>query len=111
MLSFLETLGQDIASFKQRHRRDHNWCYLQKGVIDLILYKPKAVRKKATSSKKKKKYGKAGDVEVNTRIGTRNEHFLKVLSNVMSTLDNYGMKDRYLVMDNATIHKVHKAQI
>lgn len=60
----------------------------EKGVIDLTLRKPKAVQKKAAHSKKRKrKDGKAEDVEVNTRVGTRSEHFLEFLSNVMDTLD------------------------
>ncbi|KAI9265642.1 hypothetical protein BY458DRAFT_221928 [Sporodiniella umbellata] len=50
----------------------------EKGVIDLTLRKPKAVQKKAAHSKKRKrKDGKAEDVEVNTRVGTRSEHFLE----------------------------------
>ncbi|CEP09353.1 hypothetical protein [Parasitella parasitica] len=40
----------------------------------------------------------------------RCEHFLEFLSNVMDTLDQHGMKGRYLVMDNASIHKVNEVQ-
>jgi hypothetical protein len=83
----------------------------EKGVIDLTLRKPKAVQKKAAHLKKRKREdGKAEDVEVNTRVGTRSEHFLEFLSNVMDTLDQHGMKGRYLVMNNASIHKVDEVQ-
>lgn len=83
----------------------------EKGVIDLTLRKPKAVQKKAAHLKKRKrKDGKAEDVEVNTRVGTHSEHFLEFLSNVMDTLDQHGMKCRYLVMNNASIHKVDEVQ-
>lgn len=75
------------------------------------MRKPKAVQKKADHYKKRKRGdGKAEDVEVNTRVGTRSEHFLEFLSNVMDTLDQHGVKGRYLVMDNAAIHKVDEAQ-
>ncbi len=45
-------------------------------------------------------------VEVNARVGTRSEHFIEFLIGVMDTLDQFDMKGRYLVMDNAAIHKV-----
>lgn len=81
------------------------------GVIDLTLRKPKAVQKKVTNSKKRKRGdGKAAEVEANARIGTRSEHFLEFLSNVMDTLNQHGMRGRYLVMGNAAIHKVHEVQ-
>ncbi|KAG1138552.1 hypothetical protein G6F37_010405 [Rhizopus arrhizus] len=61
----------------------------EKGVIDLTLQN-----------------GKAEVVEVNARVGTRSEHFIEFLIGVMDTLDQFDMKGRYLVMDNAAIHKV-----
>lgn len=76
----------------------------EKGVIDLTLRKPKAVQKKAVCSKKRRR--EAEVVEVNARIGTRREHFLEFLSSAMVTLDQHGMKGRYLFMGNAAIHKV-----
>ncbi|KAG1222336.1 hypothetical protein G6F35_005370 [Rhizopus arrhizus] len=79
----------------------------EKGVIDLTLRKPKAVQKKTNSNKKRKREnGKAEVVEVNVRVGTRSEHFIEFLIGVMDTLDQFDMKGRYLVMDNAAIHKV-----
>lgn len=49
----------------------------EKGVIDLTLRRPKAVKKKSASNKKRKRDGGgAAEVpQVNTRIGTRSEHF------------------------------------
>lgn len=47
--------------------------------------------------------GKAVNV-VNSRIGTRTEHYLAYLSNAMGVLDKNNMKAHYLVMDNAPIH-------
>lgn len=53
----------------------------EKGVIDLTLRKPKAVQKKAVGSKKRKKEDDEAEVvEVNARVGTLREHFLKFLS-------------------------------
>ncbi|EIE78266.1 hypothetical protein RO3G_02970 [Rhizopus delemar RA 99-880] len=77
----------------------------EKGVIDLTLRKPKAVQKKTNSNKKRKRENdKAEVVEANARIGTRSEHFIEFLIGVMDTLDQFDMKGRYLVMDNAAIH-------
>ena len=42
------------------------------------------------------------------RIGTRTEHYLTYLSNVMHVLDKHSMKGYYLVMDNAPIHTPSK---
>ena len=69
------------------------------GVIDISLRKPQAV----STSKKRKVDGKAVDA-VNGRIGTRTEHFLAYVSNVMDVLDKTNMQGYYLVMDNAPIH-------
>ena len=69
------------------------------GVIDISLKKPQA----ASTSKKRKANGKSVNV-VNGRIGTRTEHYLAYLSNVMDVLDRNEMKGHYLVMDNAPIH-------
>jgi hypothetical protein len=56
-------------------------------VIDISLRKPQAV----STSKKSKVDGKAVDA-VNGRIGTRTEHSLAYLSNVMDDLDKYKIK-------------------
>lgn len=80
-------------------------------VVELTFRKPKAVQKKTSGTKKRKKdTGKADEAEVNARVGTRSEHFLDSLSSLMNTLDEFGMQDRYLVMDNAAIHKVNETQ-
>lgn len=84
----------------------------EKGVIDLPLNKSKAVKRKSTYIKKKKRdNGEVREVtELNARVGTRNEHFLKFLTGFMDTLDKHEMKGHYLVMDNAAIHKVSDVQ-
>jgi transposase len=84
----------------------------EKGVIDLTLRKPKAVQKKGASNKKRKRDdGEAAEVsKANARIGTRSEHFLQFISNVMDTLDEHEMSGRYLILDNAAIHKVAAVQ-
>lgn len=69
------------------------------GVIDISLRKPITV----TGSKKRKSDGKV--IKTTGRIGTRTEHYLAYLSNVMDVLDKNDMKGFYLVMDNAPIHK------
>lgn len=74
------------------------------------MRKPKAVQKKAVCSKKRKGDGEAEVVKVNARVGTRREHFLEFLSSAIDTLDQHGMKGRYLVMGNAAIHKVDEVQ-
>ena len=60
-------------------------------VIDISLRKPQAV----STSKWRKVDGKAVDA-VNGRIGTRTEHFLAYLSNVMNVLDKNKMQGYYL---------------
>ena len=47
---------------------------------------------------------------VTGRIGTRTEHYLAYLSNVMNVLDRNNMKGHYLVMDNAPIHTLAKVR-
>lgn len=63
------------------------------------MRKPKAV----STSKKRKANGK-NDKKINGRVGTRTEHFLNYISNVMDVLDKNNMKGHHLVMDNAPIH-------
>jgi DDE superfamily endonuclease len=41
---------------------------------------------------------------VSGQVGTRIEHLLAYISNVMDVLDRNNMKRHYLVMDNAPIH-------
>ncbi|KAL1925911.1 hypothetical protein VTP01DRAFT_7250 [Rhizomucor pusillus] len=65
---------------------------------DISVKKPEAV-----SAKKRKADGK--EVKVNGKVGTRTEHYLSYLSNVMDVMDKNGMKGHYIVMDNAPIHK------
>lgn len=82
------------------------------GVIDLTLRKPTPVTKKSTKGKKKRKRNNDSAEEaveaveeVNGRVGTRAIHFLEFLDGVLTSLDQNGMAGRYIVMDNATIHK------
>jgi hypothetical protein len=69
------------------------------GDIDISLKKPQA----ATAVKKRTANGKVVSV-VNGGVGTRTEHYLAYLSNVMDVLDRNNMNGHYLVMDNAPIH-------
>ena len=71
----------------------------QAGVIDISLRKPQAV-----SVSKKRKANDTTATVVSGRVGTRTEHFLTYISNVMDVLDRNDMKGHYLVMDNAPIH-------
>jgi hypothetical protein len=50
-----------------------------------------SVKPRAASSKRRKMNGRAVDV-VNGRIGTRIEHYLAYISNVMHVLDRTDMK-------------------
>ena len=47
---------------------------------------------------------------VNGRMGTRTEHYLAYLSDVMDVLDRNNMQGYYLVMDNAPIHTPAKVR-
>ena len=71
----------------------------QAGVIDISLKKPQAV---AISKKCKENDAKA--MVLSGLVGTRTEHFLAYISNVMDVLDRNIMKGQYLIMDNAPIH-------
>src|SRR6202043_2897386 len=71
----------------------------QAGVIDISLKKAHAV-----SVSKKRKANHTTGKAINGRIGTRTEHFLAYISNVMDVLDRNDMKGHYLVMYNAPIH-------
>ena len=71
----------------------------QAGVIDISLRKPQAV-----SVSKKRKANDTTATVVSGRVGTRTEHFLTYISNVMDVLDRNDMKGHYIVMDNAPIH-------
>lgn len=84
----------------------------EKGVIGLNLRKPKVVEKKGASNKKRKRDddGAAEVPKVNSRIGTQSEHFMQFISNVMDTLNKCGMFGRYLILDNAVIHRVPAVQ-
>jgi hypothetical protein len=61
------------------------------GVIDIPLRKPKT----ASTSKKRKANGKSATV-ITGRIGTRTEHYLAYLSNIMDVLDRNNKKGLYL---------------
>ncbi|KAG1050024.1 hypothetical protein G6F43_007677 [Rhizopus delemar] len=64
-----------------------------------------AVKKSESASSKKKRKADGKEVKVNGKVGTRTEHYLAYLTNVMDTLDKSDMKGQYLVMDNTPIHK------
>jgi hypothetical protein len=59
----------------------------QAGVIDISLRKPQAV-----SISKKRKANDTRAMVVSGRVGTRAEHFLAYMSNVMDVLDRNNMK-------------------
>ena len=71
----------------------------QAGVIDISLKKPQAV-----SMSKKRKANDTKAMMIRGQVGTRTEHFLTYISNVIDVLDRNDMKGHYLVMDNAPIH-------
>jgi hypothetical protein len=73
----------------------------EKGIINLTVRKPTAV-----ASKKKRKVDFQGaSVNVNGRVGTRTSHYLQFLNATLDELDKHGMQGRYLIMDNAPIHR------
>ncbi|SAL96430.1 hypothetical protein [Absidia glauca] len=47
---------------------------------------------------------------VNGRVGTKAVHYLQFLEATLTELDKNGLKGRYLVMDNAPIHKSVEVQ-
>ena len=59
------------------------------------------------TSKKRKVNGKAVNV-VTGRIGTRTEHYLAYISDVMGVLDKDNMQGYHLMMYNAPIHTLAK---
>jgi transposase len=69
----------------------------QAGIINIGVKKPES------ASKKRKADGK--EIKINGKVGTRAEHFLAYLNNVMNTLDKNNIKGQDIVMDNAPIHK------
>ncbi|KAG0874569.1 hypothetical protein G6F16_003693 [Rhizopus arrhizus] len=69
------------------------------GVIDISLRKPIMV----SGAKKRRVDGKV--VTTTAKVGTRAEHYLNYLSNVMDVLGRNNMGGFYLVMDHAPIHK------
>ncbi|CEP16601.1 hypothetical protein [Parasitella parasitica] len=74
------------------------------GIIDVSLRKPTTV----SGSKKRRADGKV--IETTARVGTRTEHFLFYLNNVMDVLDKNNLRGFYIVMDNAPIHKPNKVR-
>jgi transposase len=74
------------------------------GIIDVSLRKPTTV----SGSKKRRADGKV--IETTARVGTRTEHFLFYLNNLMDVLDRNNLRGLYIVMDNAPIHKPNKVR-
>ena len=70
------------------------------------MKKPQAV-----SIFKKRKANDSKAMVVSGRVGTRTEHFLAYISNVMDVLDTNDMKGHYTVMDNAPIHTPVKVRV
>ena len=68
------------------------------GVVHLSLRKPQQVGQKRVRTAD-------GEATVAGKVGTRAEHFKAFLNDLMDVLDKLEMKDRLLVLDNATIHK------
>lgn len=68
-------------------------------VIDVPLRRPQAV-----SVSKKRKTNDTTAVVASGGVGTRTEHFLAYISNVMNVLDCNDMKRLNLVIDNAPIN-------
>lgn len=56
-----------------------------------------------TGTKKRKANGKT--IATTEKVGTRTEHFLNYLANVMDALDKNELKGYYIIMDNVPIHK------
>ncbi|KAL7322216.1 hypothetical protein PS15p_212245 [Mucor circinelloides] len=78
------------------------------GIIDLSLKRPQAQIRKVARPKKRKLQNEEVQTKTMTvtgKVGTRTEHFLHFLSGVLDELDRNGMTGRYIVMDNAPIHK------
>lgn len=70
----------------------------QAGIIDIWVKKTRN-----SFSEKRKTDGK--EIKVNGKFGTRTEHSLSYLSNVLNVRDKNGMKGHYIVMDNTPIRK------
>ncbi|KAG1201467.1 hypothetical protein G6F70_003144 [Rhizopus microsporus] len=73
-------------------------------IIDVSLREPTTV----SGSKKRRTGGKV--IETAARVGTRTEHFLFYLNNVMDMLDKNNLRGFYIVMDNASVHKPNKVR-
>jgi hypothetical protein len=112
----------------EEHHFDYRYYSIcEKGVIDLTLRKPKAIRK--TKEKKRKRNDNSAETNeelANARIGTRSDHYLEFISGVTDCLDRNSMQGkitelkgrlanneivavlivgRHTVMDNASMHK------
>ncbi|KAG0786127.1 hypothetical protein G6F29_008150 [Rhizopus arrhizus] len=73
-------------------------------IINVSLRKPTT----ASGSKKRRADGKV--IEPTARVGTRTEHSLFYLNNVMDVLDENNLRGFYIVMDNSPIHKPNKVR-
>lgn len=79
----------------------------EKGIVNITLRKPTAV---ASKKKRKLEFAETGLDVVNGRIGTRTTHYLQFLASTMDVLDQHELKGRYLIMDNAPIHRSPEIQ-
>ncbi|KAG1143620.1 hypothetical protein G6F37_003780 [Rhizopus arrhizus] len=73
-------------------------------IINVSLRKPTTV----SGSKKRRADGKV--IETTARVGTRTEHFLFYLNNVVDVLDKNNLRGFYIAMDNSPIHKPNKVR-
>lgn len=79
----------------------------ERGIVNITLRRPTAV---VSKKKRKLEFAESGLNVVNGRIGTRTTHYLQFLASTMDVLDQNDMKGRFLVMDNAPIHRSPEVQ-
>lgn len=64
-----------------------------------------SLRKPITVADSKKRKADSTVVTTTVKVGTRTDHFLGYLPNIMEALDKKDLKEHYIVLDNAPIHK------
>jgi transposase len=74
-------------------------------------YVDQRLLKNVSVKKRKRNNGEGQEItEAKAKVGTRNEYFLRFITGVMDILDKHRIKGHYLVMSNATVHKVPDVQ-
>ncbi|KAI8875144.1 hypothetical protein K501DRAFT_136618, partial [Backusella circina FSU 941] len=71
-------------------------------ILDLTLRRPQPVSQ--PKKRKRKNDSSEESVGVNARIGSRAEHYIEFISELMDTLDANNIKRYYFIIENATIH-------